>query len=155
MLRPTLIGIIVFGAIGIASATTISGGGSKRNDCAVTLQADGLGFPGDKPLLKGATCADGGPCDSDGVVKGILDVYDRNVFPDRGVTWGTYANNLGHMDSPGCFRCHDDSHKTADGKDAISQDCGVCHQDLAMDESSPDILKTLGLWDDIEALKGH
>ena len=120
MLRPTLIGIIVFGAIGIASATTISGGGSKRNDCAVTLQADGLGFPGDKPLLK-----------------------------------GTYANNLGHMDSPGCFRCHDDSHKTADGKDAISQDCGVCHQVLAMDESSPDILKTLGLWDDIEALKGH
>jgi hypothetical protein len=35
--------------------------------------------------------------------QGILDIYNRNVFPEHGVTWGTYANNLGHMDSPGCF----------------------------------------------------
>jgi nitrate/TMAO reductase-like tetraheme cytochrome c subunit len=87
--------------------------------------------------------------------QGILDVYNRNVFPDRGVTWGTYANNLGHIDSPGCFRCHDGSHTTADGKDTITQDCGGCHQILAMQDASPDILKTLGLWDKIEALKGH
>jgi len=86
-------------------------------------------------------------------VQGILDVYNRNVFPESGVTWGTYANNLGHVDSPGCFRCHDGSHATASGKDAITQDCGACHQLLAMQESSPDILKTLGLWDKIEALK--
>ena len=25
------------------------------------------------------------------------------------VTWGTYANNIGHIDFAGCFRCHDDS----------------------------------------------
>jgi nitrate/TMAO reductase-like tetraheme cytochrome c subunit len=87
--------------------------------------------------------------------QGILDVYDRNVFPESGVTWGTYPNNLGHIDSPGCFRCHDGSHTTADGKHSITQDCGACHQLLAMQESSPDILKTLGLWDKIEALKGH
>ena len=28
-------------------------------------------------------------------------VYGRNVFPAMNVTWGTHANNLGHMDSPG------------------------------------------------------
>jgi nitrate/TMAO reductase-like tetraheme cytochrome c subunit len=83
----------------------------------------------------------------------ILAVYNRNVFPELSVTWGTYTNNLGHVDSPGCFRCHDGSHATADGKDTITQDCGACHQLLAVDESSPDILKTLGLWDQIEALK--
>ena len=60
------------------------------------------------------------------------------------VTWGTYPNNLGHTDSPGCFRCHDGSHTTANGQDSISQDCRACHQMLAMQESSPEVLKTAG-----------
>jgi hypothetical protein len=68
------------------------------------------------------------------------------------VTWGTYSNNIGHDNSPGCFRRHDGSHSTADGKDTITQDCGACHQLLAEGEASPNILKTLGLWDKIEAL---
>jgi hypothetical protein len=42
------------------------------------------------------------------------------------VTWGTYPDHLGHVDSPGCFRCHDDQHKSRDGK-VITQDCEVCH----------------------------
>lgn len=46
----------------------------------------------------------------------VLAIYNRNVFPDLRVTWGTYPNNLGHTDFPGCFRCHDGSHTTADGK---------------------------------------
>jgi nitrate/TMAO reductase-like tetraheme cytochrome c subunit len=71
-------------------------------------------------------------------------VYDRNVFSDLRVTWGTYQNNLGHTDAPGCFRCHDESHLTSDKK-TISQDCGLCHQLVAMDEASPEILKTLEL----------
>jgi len=85
----------------------------------------------------------------------ILGIYNRNVFPDLHVTWGTYTNSLGHVDFPGCFRCHDGSHATADGQRTITQDCGACHQLLAVQESSPDILKTLGLWDRIEALKAH
>jgi nitrate/TMAO reductase-like tetraheme cytochrome c subunit len=85
--------------------------------------------------------------------KAVLAVYDRNVFPDQKVTWGTYANNLGHMDSPGCFRCHDGSHSTPDGKHTISQDCSVCHEVLAQDEASPEILKKLGVWDRIEAMR--
>ncbi len=46
----------------------------------------------------------------------LLAIYRRNVFPDLKVTWGTYPNNLGHTDDPGCFRCHDGSHATADNK---------------------------------------
>lgn len=76
----------------------------------------------------------------------VLAIYNRNVFPDLKVTWGTYPNNLGHMDFPGCFRCHDGSHTTADGK-TITQDCSTCHEPLAMDEGSPEILKTLGIAD--------
>jgi nitrate/TMAO reductase-like tetraheme cytochrome c subunit len=71
-------------------------------------------------------------------------IYQRNVFSDLKVTWGTYPNNLGHTDDPGCFRCHDASHMTAD-KQTIAQDCNACHQAVAMDEASPEILKTLEL----------
>jgi nitrate/TMAO reductase-like tetraheme cytochrome c subunit len=53
-------------------------------------------------------------------------LYRANVFPAMRVTWGTYPNELGHIDSPGCFRCHDDDHKTRDGK-KIGQDCDTCH----------------------------
>jgi NapC/NirT cytochrome c family, N-terminal region len=74
----------------------------------------------------------------------LTDVRQRNVYPDLGVQWGSYPNNLGHMDSPGCFRCHDESHATAQKK-TITQDCNACHQALAVEETSPEILKSLGL----------
>jgi hypothetical protein len=74
----------------------------------------------------------------------LVAIYRNNVFPDLKVTWGTYDNNLGHTDSPGCFRCHDDAHVTADKK-TITQDCSTCHQMLATEEAAPSILKTLGL----------
>jgi hypothetical protein len=74
----------------------------------------------------------------------LLAIYQSNVFPDLKVTWGTYPNNLGHTDYPGCFRCHDGGHSTADKK-TITQDCSACHQMLAVEETDPAILKTLGL----------
>jgi len=78
----------------------------------------------------------------------LFAIYKRNVFPDLKVTWGAYPNNLGHADYPGCFRCHDESHTTADKK-TITQDCAACHQALAMEEESPEILKALGVADKI------
>ena len=82
----------------------------------------------------------------------VLAIYNRNVFPELKVTWGTYPNNLGHTDFPGCFRCHDGSHTTADGK-TITQDCNTCHEPLAMEEASPEILKTLGIADRISKVQ--
>ena len=78
--------------------------------------------------------------------RALVGIYQSNVFPDLKVTWGTYPNNLGHMDDPGCFRCHDDSHASSDKK-TIPQDCSTCHEMLATEETSPAILKTLGLGD--------
>src|SRR5262249_54863313 len=86
--------------------------------------------------------------------RAVLAIYNRNVFPDLKVTWGTYPNNLGHTDFPGCFRCHDGSHTTTDGK-AITQDCNACHEPLAMEEASPEILKTLGVAERISAVQKH
>jgi hypothetical protein len=62
----------------------------------------------------------------DRAVDAVQDIYQRNVFPEMNVTFGTYPNNIGHIDSPGCFRCHDDEHKSKDGK-KIGQDCETCH----------------------------
>jgi hypothetical protein len=54
-------------------------------------------------------------------------IYRRNVFPEMNIQFGTYPNNIGHMDFPGCFRCHDDSHVAKDGA-KITQDCDSCHK---------------------------
>ena len=62
----------------------------------------------------------------DQLVRAAQRLYGRNVFPVMKVTWGAHENNLGHTDAPGCFRCHDDQHKTADGR-LIKQDCDLCH----------------------------
>jgi len=74
----------------------------------------------------------------------LRSIYERNVFPEMNVAWGTHPNNIGHEDFPGCFRCHDDSHKSSDGR-TITQDCEACHQILAQEEASPKVLAELGL----------
>jgi nitrate/TMAO reductase-like tetraheme cytochrome c subunit len=75
------------------------------------------------------------------VVKAI---YLRNVFPEMKITWGTHPNNIGHEESVGCFRCHDGSHTSADGR-TIKGDCDTCHTILAQDEKDPKILKDFGM----------
>ena len=65
--------------------------------------------------------------DVEQAVTGAQQVYRRNVFPEMNVQFGTYPSNVGHIDVPGCFRCHDDNH-TATGGMKISQDCETCHK---------------------------
>ncbi len=74
----------------------------------------------------------------------VAQIYLRNIFPDMKVNWGVHPNNLGHSDFPGCFRCHDGSHTSADGQ-TISNDCSACHNLLAVQEENPKILTDLGL----------
>ncbi|MBI3665799.1 MAG: NapC/NirT family cytochrome c [Acidobacteria bacterium] len=74
----------------------------------------------------------------------VFAIFDRNVFPEMKVNWGTYPNNIGHTDFPGCFRCHDDQHSSADGK-KITQDCNSCHNLVAVEEAAPKILTDLGI----------
>ncbi len=71
-------------------------------------------------------------------------IYGRNVFPYMRLTWGTHPNHIGHDDSPGCFRCHDGSHKAKDGR-VISAECDACHSVLAQDEANPKVLAELGV----------
>ncbi len=80
----------------------------------------------------------------DAAGEAVKNAFLRNVSPEMKLTWGTHPNFLGHADGGGCFRCHDGSHVSRDGK-AIASDCNTCHVILAQDEKSPKILKDLGI----------
>jgi hypothetical protein len=76
--------------------------------------------------------------------KALGDAYTWNNFPHMKVTWNLYPNHLGHKQSPGCFRCHDNKHKTDDG-DKIGKKCGTCHNLIVEEESDSKLLQELGL----------
>jgi hypothetical protein len=59
-------------------------------------------------------------------IQTLKEIYDRTVFHDQQIDWTTHPNNLGHINSPGCFRCHDGKHLD-DQKQAIRLECNVCH----------------------------
>ncbi len=61
--------------------------------------------------------------------------YTDNVFPSMKASWKEYPDNLGHLYSPGCFRCHLGDHKSDDGK-TISHDCQTCHTIMAQGSGS-------------------
>lgn len=59
-------------------------------------------------------------------VEAIKDIYDLSIFPDQKVDWTTYPNNIGHINTPGCFRCHDGKHLDSQDQ-AIRLECNLCH----------------------------
>lgn len=62
-------------------------------------------------------------------------IYSRTIFPEMKTDWRAHPDNSGHLDTPGCFRCHNDSMVDAEGE-AIFSDCVSCHAVLAQDDDS-------------------
>jgi hypothetical protein len=56
--------------------------------------------------------------------------YSRNIFPVMKVKWNAYPLHLGHLETRGCYRCHNDKHKSDTGR-VISRDCNLCHSIVA------------------------
>ena len=52
--------------------------------------------------------------------------FQKNIFPAMKVRWDAYPNHIGHMETNGCFRCHDDKHQSKQQKN-IAKDCNLCH----------------------------
>ncbi|MBI2516942.1 MAG: NapC/NirT family cytochrome c [Opitutae bacterium] len=63
-------------------------------------------------------------------------IYAASIFPERKADWRIYPNNIGHKDWPGCFRCHDDKHKTAAGETVRASDCTSCHSIIAQGKAA-------------------
>lgn len=67
----------------------------------------------------------------DEAVAQIKILYRLTATPDMKVTAASYPDFLGHLDFPGCFRCHDGGHHLVkDGvvqKEVIPATCDACH----------------------------
>ena len=59
-------------------------------------------------------------------VKELQRIYSVSVFSDQKLDWTTHPDNLGHINSPGCFRCHDGKHLDS-AKKSIRLECNLCH----------------------------
>lgn len=69
--------------------------------------------------------------------------YVRNAFPEMKANWNAYPDHIGHLESNGCFRCHNGRHRTSEGE-IISNACDLCH--TIVSQGTPDALEqaTLG-----------
>lgn len=56
----------------------------------------------------------------------VQSVYTNSVNLDQKSDWNTHPNNVGHMDFPGCFRCHDGKHLDP-SQQAVRLECNLCH----------------------------
>jgi len=75
---------------------------------------------------KGTDYYSGHAEDVTAAIQELKNIYDRTVFHDQEINWKTHPNNLGHVNSPGCFRCHDGKHLDMN-QQAIRLECNVCH----------------------------
>ncbi len=56
----------------------------------------------------------------------IQQIYSDSVFPEQKADWNSHPSNVGHKDTPGCFRCHDGKHLNNQAE-AIRLECNLCH----------------------------
>jgi hypothetical protein len=69
--------------------------------------------------------------DIDAAIKEIKALYRLTATPEMRVTAQTYPDHMGHLDFPGCFRCHDGGHFLVEDGVAttktIPSTCDACH----------------------------
>jgi hypothetical protein len=76
-------------------------------------------------------------------IDAVRDVYEHNFFPEMKVDWRTYPDNIGHLISNGCFRCHAGDHVDQYGN-TISNDCSACHTFLTPTDDRASTLLSRG-----------
>ncbi|MEI6852602.1 MAG: cytochrome C, partial [Bacteroidota bacterium] len=75
-------------------------------------------------------------------INDVLGAFSKNTFPEMKVTYKAYPRHIGHLESNGCFRCHNDKFKSPDGK-VISKNCDLCHTIVA--QGKTDSIKYVGI----------
>ena len=58
----------------------------------------------------------------------IVRLYAVNFFPEHGVDYRAFLENVGHFENRGCERCHDGKHRSPDGAKVVTHRCDACHQ---------------------------
>lgn len=68
-------------------------------------------------------------------VSTLRGIYQRTIFPEMKASWRAHPDNSGHLDSPGCFRCHNEEMLDEDGEE-LTTDCSSCHSVLAQNDET-------------------
>jgi len=76
----------------------------------------------------------------DATVPVLREIYTRTIFPEMKADWSAHPDNIGHRDSLGCFRCHNDEMVDAEGE-AIFRDCSGCHAILAQGSGAVELVE--------------
>jgi len=79
--------------------------------------------------------------DVDYAIAQLQSAYQASVFPEQNSDWNSHANNIGHKEFPGCFRCHDGKHLNEESE-AIRLECNICHS-IPVVSSSDDFVADL------------
>jgi len=103
----------------------------------------------------------------DKAIEGIQAAYKQNIFPEMKTQWNAHLNYIGHLETNGCFRCHNDSFIDEEG-DVISRDCDLCHEikkqgipgnmEMAGDKTSLEFrhpVNIKGKWKKVACVKCH
>lgn len=80
-------------------------------------------------------------------VNAVRESYAQNAFPFMKVTYDAYPEHIGHQETEGCFRCHNDMFKSVNGR-VISKDCNLCH--TIVGQGRPGEMVLTGIRDSLE-----
>ncbi len=68
--------------------------------------------------------------DIDDAILATRAAFSRSIFPEMKARWDVYPSNVGHFNSIGCMRCHNQNLQSAAGE-SITTDCNACHTILS------------------------
>jgi len=71
-------------------------------------------------------------------IEEVQHIYKRTFFPRMKVRWDEYPDYIGHKNTPGCFRCHDNDHVAVTGERISASDCNSCHIVIAQKTGDED-----------------
>lgn len=69
-----------------------------------------------------------------GAILAVQDIYRKSQFPEMRTNWKVHPDNIGHLNSDGCFRCHNNDLVSSKGK-KMTRDCNTCHSFLKPEET--------------------
>jgi hypothetical protein len=101
----------------IEASLTVNGDRAARASAIDKLLADSAAKAATPPELKPK---------EEQFAKAMKELLVNVSFEEKGFSWKSFPNHLGHTDTPGCFRCHDGKHFNDKGE-VIRLQCTLCH----------------------------
>ena len=80
-------------------------------------------------------------------IAALQKAFSQNTFPGMKVTNDVYPDHIGHKESEGCFRCHNDAFISDNGR-KITRDCNLCHTIIS--QGTPGLMQYTNVRDTLE-----